>query len=78
MDQKCRKEVLRKFEQRGVTLEELAQLGDTYMCYAKDSFELEDPIGWYGWWPLEGIVSDERLAALEAGTEPTDRDAVIP
>ena len=74
MDEKSRKEVLRKLEQRGVTLEDLAQLGDIYMCYAKDSTELEDPVGWYGWEFLEGIVSGERLAALEAGTEPTDRE----
>jgi hypothetical protein len=37
MDEKSRKVVLRKLEQRGVTLEDLAQLGDIYMCYAKDS-----------------------------------------
>lgn len=74
MDEKRRKEVLRKLEHRGVTLEDLAQSGDIYMCYAKNSSELEDPIGWFGWWPLEGIVSDERLAALEAGTEPTIRE----
>jgi hypothetical protein len=83
MDEKSRKRVLRKLEQRGVTLEDLAQSADIYMCYAKNSSELEDPIGWYGWWPLEGIVSDERLTALEAGAEPTDgemqsfRDAVV-
>jgi len=68
------KEELRKLEQRGIKLEDLADLGDIYMCYAKNSSELEDPIGWYGWCPLEGIISDERLKALEAGTEPTDRE----
>jgi hypothetical protein len=74
MDEKSRKEALLKLEQHGVTLEDLAQLGDTYMCYAKNSSELDDPVGWYGWWPLEGIVSDERLKALEAETEPTDNE----
>ena len=76
MDEKSSKEVLRKLGQHGVTLEDLAQLGDIHMCYAKDSTELEDPVGWYGWEFLEGIgiISDDRLTALEAGAEPTDRE----
>jgi hypothetical protein len=76
MDQKTRKRVLGRLDRRGVTLEDLAQSGDTCMCYPKDSTDLEDPVSWYGWDSLEGIgiISDERLAALEARAEPTDRE----
>ena len=66
--------MLRKLEQRGVTLEDLAQSGEIYMCYARESTDLEDPVGWYGWDPLEGIISDERLGTLAAGAKPTDSE----
>ena len=88
MDEKSRQEVLRRLNQRGVKVEDIVQsaLGSgapLYVCFSKNASQLEDPVGWYGWWPLEGIVSNERLEALEAGAEPTDgemqsmRDQVV-
>src|SRR5680860_846090 len=72
MNEQHRKEVLRTLEQRGITLEELAQSSDCYLCYAKAISDLEDPVASDGWYPLEGIIGDERLEALQAGAEPTD------
>jgi hypothetical protein len=74
VDEIGKEEFLRSLDQLEIKLEDLVQLDDEkFLCYAKDTSELDDPIAWFGWWPLDEI-NDDRLEALEAGAKPTDRE----
>lgn len=70
MSEELEKEVLLRLEQRGVNIGDLVQSGDLrHVCVAKEAADLEDPVDWSF---FEGIISDERIEAFEAGAKPTD------
>ena len=72
MDDKAIDDCIRRLDERGVSLEDLVSSADfEIICYDKHSYDLDDPIGTYGWEHLEGTIGDERIEALEAGAKST-------
>ena len=72
MADKSTEECLRKIDEAKISLADLVNTADfEVICYGKHSCDLEDPVGTYGWCHMEGVISDERIEALEAGAKST-------